>query len=168
MGDTVEIRVDEEVFARLQAKAEPLVDTPNDVLRRLLLEQKRAAKKATAKKATKKTAKKATRRAVVERVPRGSLLPEGDYVQPILQALVAAGGSAQVRSVMDAVRRRLEHRFKAAEYAVTAAGRTRWEARTRDVRVKLVKQGLLAPASRANYGVWEITAEGRRQASGLQ
>ncbi|MGA4851329.1 hypothetical protein ACOBQB_35680 [Streptomyces sp. G5(2025)] len=32
------IDVDDEVFAFLQSQSEPLVDTPNDVLRRLLLE----------------------------------------------------------------------------------------------------------------------------------
>lgn len=31
------IEIDEEVFAFLQQHCEPLVDTPNDVLRRLLL-----------------------------------------------------------------------------------------------------------------------------------
>jgi Restriction Enzyme Adenine Methylase Associated/SeqA protein N-terminal domain len=36
---TRRIEVDEEVFAYLQQHCEPLVDTPNDVLRRLLLDR---------------------------------------------------------------------------------------------------------------------------------
>ncbi|MEU3493506.1 hypothetical protein ABZ747_08415 [Kitasatospora cineracea] len=37
-GTNRTIAIDEEVFAFLQAHGEPLVDTPNDVLRRLLLQ----------------------------------------------------------------------------------------------------------------------------------
>ncbi|MFF7459081.1 hypothetical protein [Kitasatospora sp. NPDC008115] len=37
------IQIDDEVFAYLQRHSEPLVDTPNDVLRRLLLDGERPA-----------------------------------------------------------------------------------------------------------------------------
>lgn len=39
MGPMIKIEVDSEVFAFLQAQATPFVDTPNDVLRRLLLDR---------------------------------------------------------------------------------------------------------------------------------
>jgi len=170
MGETVNIEVDDEVFALLQAKAQPLVDTPSDVLRRLLGDdkpQKPAAKKAS-KKAAKAAKKQAGRRlAARQYAPRGSLVPEDDYVKPILQALIAAGGSGRARDITDAVGRRLEHRFSAAEHVVTVANEPRWRNRTRDVRMKLVKQGLIARPAPDKFGIWEITAEGRRQASGL-
>ncbi|MFJ5925211.1 hypothetical protein ACIQF6_21655 [Kitasatospora sp. NPDC092948] len=41
------ITVDDEVFAFLQAHSEPLVDTPNDVLRRLLLDTTTPAEPST-------------------------------------------------------------------------------------------------------------------------
>lgn len=37
---TRQIRVDDEVYAAIQRSAEPLKDTPNKVLRRLLLENR--------------------------------------------------------------------------------------------------------------------------------
>ena len=39
MTKRITIEVDEEIFSALQTKAVPFVDTPNDVLRRLLLEK---------------------------------------------------------------------------------------------------------------------------------
>lgn len=168
--NTVNIEVDDEVFASLQAKAQPLIDTPNDVLRRLLAAQT-PAKAKTAKKAAKAAKKRAGSkgRGIPARqyVRRGTLVPESDYVQPILQALVSAGGSGKAREIITAVGKRLEHKFKAAEYVKTATSEPRWENRARDVRIKLVKQGLIRPSSETAFGVWEITAEGRRQISGL-
>ncbi|MFJ4414265.1 hypothetical protein [Streptomyces sp. NPDC088925] len=41
------IEIDEEIFAYLQSHSEPLVDTPNDVLRRELLHPHRSPAKAT-------------------------------------------------------------------------------------------------------------------------
>jgi negative regulator of replication initiation len=57
VGKTRPIRVDEEVYQWLQSLATPLVDTPNDVLRRLMLRTKLAEAEAQHTNAKKKGGK---------------------------------------------------------------------------------------------------------------
>jgi hypothetical protein len=93
-GRTIE--VDDEVFAFLQQHCEPLVDTPNDVLRRLLLN-------AEAEDPQQKTA-----------LPRKQLRRRPGALMPLLNAGVVAAG--------DLLRHRQPRRRMAHEATVTSRG----------------------------------------------
>ncbi len=137
------ITVDEDVFAYLQACAEPFVDTPNSVLRRLLgLEP--AATGAS--------------------VRRGSVLPQSEFTAPILTTLVEAGGAAPAVSVIEAVEKELADRLTERDLQRLPSGRgVRWRTRVHVVRMEMIRRGLLKQDS--PRGVWEITDRGRSVAA---
>lgn len=174
--------VDDDVFEALQQLAEPLVDDINSVLRRLLGANPPAAQTAqvqpgvvgsqadrmdppvalpasrTASKPRggRAKAKKATSR---PRAARGSLLPEGEYEEPLLRALVAHGGSAPASELIEDVGAALDGRLTAADRELLDSGLTRWKNRVQFVRLKLVQAGQVKKDS--PRGVWEITQAGR-------
>lgn len=142
------IRVDDDVYARLKAEAEPFVDTPNSVLRRLL-ELDDASEPVAAED------DRETRRAAP-----GTLVPSRDYWVPILRAIEERGGSAQRLDVVEAVGEALGRRLTDADRSRNRSGRVRWRNRTMWVRADLVAAGLLADDSAR--GIWTITEAGRK------
>ena len=119
-----QIDVDDAVFDELKEHAEPFVDTPNTVLRRLLgidgtddIARKssrrgkptggevvgspaRTRQKPTSHRSVKRMRQTAPART---RAAAGTILPEERYELPLLTALIDMGGSAPYRDVMDAV-----------------------------------------------------------------
>jgi negative regulator of replication initiation len=166
------IELDEEIFEFLKANAEPFVDTPNTVLRRLLGLD--SATIGTAKpvvaanrpvdvseprgaKATKKTAKSAKPKRT--RAATGTLLREERYELPLLKALEDAGGQAPYRDVVDAVGRELKDDLLPADFENLNSGAVRWQSRLQFVRLRLIERGYLD--KNAPRGVWAITDAGR-------
>jgi hypothetical protein len=132
------IEIDEEVLALLQEGAEPLIDSPNRVLRRLLgmapcREEARMALEAVSERCG--------------RAPRGSLLHLREYELPLLRALSERGGSAPAREVMAAVGEALADRLTALERQNLVSGPSRFESRISQVRLRLVGRGLLKSGS---------------------
>lgn len=142
------IEVDEEVFASLQARAEPLVDMPNDVLRRLLRLD-----------AAKPTAGKSRRPAGAKRAPAGALLPEREYEIPLLQSILEFGGAAPMRVVVDLLETKIGSRLTPLDRDPLPTGVTRWRNRAQFVRLRLVERGDLERGS--PHGIWAISAQGR-------
>lgn len=170
------IRIDNDVFKALQARAEPLVDTPNSVLRRLLQVDAVAATAPAARveerdskpprlpsrpKAPSAKVKRAKPRKTADksdRAPRGSLLPEEQYESAILRYLARTGGAATAKDVAAAVEEALGSRFSALERTKLRSGGVRWHSRLHFVRLHLVSRGLLANGS--PRGTWELTQQG--------
>lgn len=144
------IEIDDEVFGRIKAEAEPFVDTPNSALRRLIGLDAGAKPGAGGPKAA--------------RAPLGSLLPESEYEEPILRVLVEKGGSAHAKEVTDAVGELLGDRLTEADREPLKSGDIRWRNRTAFVRLTLKDKGDLAADS--PRGVWEITDKGRARVEG--
>jgi hypothetical protein len=162
------VELDQEIFEFLQTKAEPFVDTPNTVLRRLLGLDSAAtsttnlavaanpsvdAHKLRGTKTTKKTAKTKRTRAAA-----GTLLPEERYELPLLKALADAGGQAPYRDVVDAVGRELKDDLLPADFEHLHSGAVRWQSRLQFVRLRLIERGYLD--KNAPRGVWTITDAG--------
>jgi len=164
------VRVDDEVYAFLQRNAQPFVDTPNSVLRRLLKlgdEEQRATNERAAlpvgpRASGKRGRSRAGRRS--QRARPGSILPHDAYVRPILEAILEAGGSAPTRQVIESVGQKLQADLTQTDREPLPSGTIRWENRVQFVRLRMVEEGLLAGDS--PRGVWTITPAGRSMASG--
>jgi hypothetical protein len=193
---TPSIEIDEDVFELLKSNAEVFVDTPNDVLRRLLgldangHEPLRASSndaaqpplRATSNDAAQPTLPAPTRQATKRqqstkgsgkpkrhRAAPGSLLPESEYEEPILRYLAGQdGGRAPSREVVDAVGAELDKagRLEPADKEELGSGEIRWKNRAAFVRLRLVEKGDLD--GEAPRGTWQITDKGRQRLSNSQ
>lgn len=148
------IRVDDEVYAALQRKGVPFVDSPNDVLRRELGldsgERSNGGASAPAKGSSRPLDRAIARRRTSQE----------QYRLPILRALVDLGGSADVAHVI----RRVDEEMRAAltphDREDIRSGMVRWEKAANWERFDMVREGLLKADS--PRGVWEISEKGRR------
>ena len=175
--------IDDDIYEFIQAQAVPLEDDVNTVLRRLLgLETNPTAKVrhtsvayqvtevagregATRPRQKRRSAvKKAGRQGKRTRPPKGSLLPEEAYEQPILRALDELGGRGPASEVIERVGKLLENELTPEDRMKIASGLVRWKNRTQFVRLALIKSGDLKQGS--PRGVWEISDQGRRRLAG--
>jgi hypothetical protein len=170
-----EIDIDDDLLDLLKQHAEPFVDTPNDVLRRLLLSRTepvsdrrsgegkaRAGGPAQATSTSKSQRVKSGKKASVrKRAPSGALLSEHAYELPLLAALDGAGGRLPTREAVAAVGEHIADQLMPMDHDVLDHGRERWEMRVQFVRLRLVEAGLLEKDS--PRGVWEISEAGRER-----
>lgn len=177
------IRIDDDVYEKLKEQAEPFVDTPNTVLRRLLgfdaagqpedetvdvAELEPASGAAPKVRGAKPTLTKPPRQPVARagkktkrsRVPNGSLLPETEYDRPLLETLVEFGGSASSRAVVDAVGVKVKNQLTDLDLEKLPSGGIRWENRLQFVRLRLIEKGFMIKES--GRGIWAISDEGRK------
>lgn len=173
MGQSIE--VDDDVYALLRSKAEPFVDTPNSVLRRLLgLTAQVEPEGEVVPRHSSRTAdvrgggaarrgRTATAQAA-GRAPIGALLPEHAYEEPLLQALVDAGGSAPAKTLIEAVGRRLNNQLTPLDRENLKSGGVRWQSRIQFVRLRLIERGLMQRTT--PRGVWAISDAGREWLNG--
>jgi hypothetical protein len=174
------IRVDDEVYDLLKDTAEPFVDTPNSVLRRLVglpvrnatdvADDQRALTRPRPDKPIQKV-RRARRRPrssedkrARQRAPKGTLLPEVEYELPILKVLAERGGRAPAGEVIEALEQYLDGQLTKLDRERIGSGGVRWRNRAQFVRLALIKKGELA--SDSQRGVWELTDAGRRRAEG--
>lgn len=151
------VRIDPEVFEALKKLAEPLVDTPNSVVRRLLEEKALIKKPAVA--------------------PRPAPSPLTD-LEPTPQALFEQlllgvldeqfRGRGDKRSVTLAIIEKMQKQklLRAADLELVATGETRAENAIAWGRNALKERGLLQRQS--PRGIWELTDEGRNAARGIR
>ena len=145
-----QIDVDGEVWEYLQQQAEPLVDTPNSVLRRLLglgcADADEAVKATETSKgsAGRSRSTKRRTRSGASRAPAGTLLPSGEYELPTLRVLAE---SQTVQVAASEVTRRVGEligdRLTELDREHLKSGAVRWEARVQFTRLRLVDRGLM-------------------------
>ena len=151
------IRIDEEVFDALKTLAEPLVDTPNSVLRRLLAEKKLLKEKETVKgKAASLPSGKAPREQTPQSVYEENLLA-------VLHEQFAGRGSKKDVTLAVVARMMKRGLIPASDMEFVATGETKAENKISWGRNALKDRGLIR--SDAPRGVWELTAEGRAGSS---
>jgi hypothetical protein len=145
-----QIDIDDEVFATIQAEAEPLVDDANSALRRLLgLEG----------------GVKSGGHFLIDgshRAPHGSLLPEGAYRGPILVELLERGGTGHAKEITDAVGERMADQLTPTDLEQLKTGDIRWRNRVQFTRLAMKTDGLIAGGT--PRGVWSLTDLGRSEA----
>lgn len=165
------IEIDEDVWDLLKREAEPLVDTPNAVLRRLLgvgrqprageakaIEDGPSTRAAIRRGRVRASSKGKRQRRRGPRAPVGSLLPESEYEEPILSVLGECGGSAPAREVIKLVGRLIDDRLTPLDRENKPNGVMRWESRVQFTRLRMRKAGLIQAAS--PRGVWELSEKG--------
>ncbi|MBV8032417.1 MAG: hypothetical protein JO035_12985 [Betaproteobacteria bacterium] len=143
------IRLDEEVYAALKKLAEPFVDTPSSVIRRLLEEQGHLQKAVP----------------VSPRKDESGPTPQAVYEEFLLKVLDEQfRGRGDKRSVTLAIVARMQKQrlLRAADLELVATGETRAENAIAWGRHALKERGLLKAHS--PRGTWELTAEGRAAA----
>jgi len=169
------IEIDDDLFELLKQHAEPFVDTPSDVLRRLLSESRgvqarRLAPTERSLPSGKKPARRhraksqeADRKEDIKRrrAPSNALLSEKAYELPLLDVLDAAGGRLPTREAVAAVGERVADQLMPMDHDVMDQGQERWESRVQFTRLRLVEAGLLKKDS--PRGVWEISDAGRER-----
>ncbi|MCZ7529633.1 MAG: winged helix-turn-helix domain-containing protein [Acidimicrobiia bacterium] len=169
MGQQIE--VDDDVFEALQAKAEPLVDSVNDVLRRVLEisgngatpKERTSAENGASVSTTVKESRRRRRRKGERprRAPKGSLLPEEEYEIPILAAILELGGKAPTSEVVELVGEKLDAKLGDIDRELIGSGDVRWRNRVQFVRLKLIQRGDMSKNS--PRGTWEITPQGEKR-----
>jgi hypothetical protein len=169
------IRIDDEVYEALKERAEPFVDSPNSVLRRLLglsehdddstegeaipaADLGEEMPRRTSPRKRKRTTRKRTRAA------KGTLLSEEEYELPLLQILDSRGGSAPTRDVLRELEAILDGQLTAADRETLGSGGLRWRNRAQFVRLRLVEAGDMVGDS--PRGVWQISEQGRARVRG--
>lgn len=174
------IRIDDGVFDELKKHAEPFVDTPNSVLRRLLglaeaepasngrgevdLDEREVVRAGGGRRARPQGSRQRRRRTQGQRQPRaktGTILPEAEYELPMLEIIAEHGGRAPAREVLDELETRLSGKLTEVDRATLASGDIRWRNRAQFIRLRLIQEGDLVKDS--PRGVWELTGQGRRR-----
>jgi hypothetical protein len=162
------ISIDEEVLTLLKTNAEPFVDTPNSVLRRLLglpaatngrIPDTVDPEGTALRPEPRKQRRRRTRRSEVKRAQPGTTLADDEYEIPILTILDEHGGRAPTREVLDELGERLADQLMSADHQALASGDIRWRNRAQFVRLRLIERGDMASGS--PRGLWEITDRGR-------
>jgi hypothetical protein len=161
------IEIDDELMALLKSNAEPFVDTPNSVLRRLLgLAASRNGDgthqdfpaETPASRPRRKRSRQRPRRDV-KRAQPGTILPDDDYELPILSILDAHNGRAPTREVLEELGQQLSDQLMPADHEQLASGDIRWRNRAQFVRLRLIERGDMVKGS--PRGLWEISDQGR-------
>ncbi|WP_218668971.1 winged helix-turn-helix domain-containing protein [Variovorax sp. KK3] len=159
------IRIDDDVLEMLKKLAEPFVDTPNSVIRRLLEGQNASPKKAPP------AAVEATPAITVKVKPkssRGSLTPQPTYEDFLLHTLASQfKGRASKDEVTKAVVDLMESRgiLGRPDYEEVTTGETKAVNTIAWARNALKERGLISHLS--SRGTWELTPAGMQAAKDI-
>jgi hypothetical protein len=181
------IRIDDDVYEGLQALAEPFVDTPNTVIRRLLeasgtVDRKRIAfingdgpaiqrlpeddgtmvycAPGEDPQPMKRATSATKRKPKAKRASSGDLLPESSYEMPLMAALYVRGGSAPARDVIEIVGEALKNDLTPTDKQRLKSGGIRWQNRVQFVRLRLIERGWIRKDT--ERGVWALSEDGMK------
>lgn len=155
------IRIEDDVFEGLKLLAEPFVDTPNTVIRRLL------ATRNTLKSGRENPIplmKDKEEKASVKVNRRGNLTPQSTYELFLLCCLQKANGEATKHDVTEAVITMMKSHgyIDAADLVKVQTGETKAANTIAWARNALKDRGLISQQS--PRGVWALTEEGKAKA----
>jgi len=139
------IRLDEDVFEGLQKLAQPFVDSPGMVIRRLL--EERGVLDATP---------------IARKAAPSALTPQATYEKYLLLVLLREfDGSGHKRDVTHAVVKRMmkDGYINASDQELVSTGETKAENTITWARNTLKDRGLISRI--APRGIWQLTADGK-------
>ena len=142
------IKIDDDVWSALQAKATPLVDTPNTVLRDIFGLPGKNGNGAMEPSAQAMAGGRAKGRT-----------PQQAYRAPILRSLYQAGGTKAVNEVLSDIERELGDQLNDVDrQRLNYSPNIRWRNAAQWERAVMVEAGILKAYS--PRGVWELTEKG--------
>ena len=174
-----QITISDETWAKLKALAEPLTDTADDVINRLLesgsptnteagdrpVERSRGSAEDFEDRITDQMIDsrsqfftRSNQRADYGRIPRGLRLEQDAFKKPILEALDKLGGRARPIKLLPIVEELLKTKLNSFDYEELPTGGARWEKTAHWARFDLVRDGYL---NGDDHGWWAITPEGK-------
>ena len=155
------IRITDATWDRLKHWAEPLEDSPEDAIRKVL---------AAAEEHLKCSQPRLPRRenGITEKLPRkggrlrkGQKTPNQTYRRPILEALDELGGRAYANDVLKVVEEKVKPLLNEVDLQMLPSGvDIRWRNAANWVRWALVQEGLLKPTTNSSHGIWELSDKG--------
>jgi len=153
------IRVTDDVFAGLQKLAKPFVDSPCDVIKRLLISGGVLAQESYPTPSLQK-----------QRAKKGALTPQKTYQDFLLLVLASdhfkgQGSKSEVTKKVIAVMKSLKL-IKELDEEIVSTGETRSENTIAWGRNVLKNRGLISTES--PRGIWELTEEGFKEAQRLK
>lgn len=155
------IRIEDDVFEGLKLLAEPFVDTPNTVIRRLLASTTTANGGAKPSSMTQDKQKDASPPVKT----RGALTPQSIYELFLLHCLLQTAGTATKHDATEAVIAMMKSRgyISAADLVKVQTGETKAANTIAWARNALKDRGLISQHS--PRGFWTLTDEGKTEAS---
>ena len=152
------IELSQASFDRLKELAEPLVDTAETVIGRLITAYQAASQfSGSGRKALKNGAgsAKAIQRDR-KRARKGERTPTEEFYQPLLQALSQAGGQLPANDAIDHVGMLMSDRLNPVDLGRLPSGEIRWRNTVRWTQRHLKEEGKLD--KNAPYGYWKLSA----------
>jgi len=160
------IEVSQDTLDRLKSLAEPLVDTADSVIARLIAGQNGQRNGPvelaviTARAETKRSPSAPRKRGRKgERARKGERTPTEGFYEPLLQVLAASGGQLPAVEAINRVGQTMANRLNEVDRARLPSGEVRWRNSVRWARQRLEEQGKLDP--KAPYGVWKLAQAAR-------
>ena len=145
------IRISAHTLERLKEWAEPLTDTAESALVKVL----DAAGHESSPDADQDAAERDRRAA---RPGRGGRIALEELRQPLMESIYEMGGSVRAGVLRPVLREHLSSRLTAVDLEPLASGEERWWSAIRWERHKLVEEGLLR--SDSERGTWELSEKG--------
>ena len=142
---------------RLKAWAEPLEDTAESALAKVLDAAEEAGKRPRRVRST--TVSKATR-GVRRRAASQDKLPQSEFRQPLLEVLYEMGGSVRVTDLRPVMKEKMISVLLSGDLERISTGDERWWNATCWERFNLVKEGYLRDDS--PRGTWELSEAGMK------
>ncbi|MBI4191536.1 MAG: hypothetical protein HY525_13485 [Betaproteobacteria bacterium] len=143
------IRIDDDVYAWLQAQARAFEDTPNSVLRRFA--------------GLDKDGERPSRKRIYVRdgsKGKGAKTPQAEYRKPILRALRKLGGKGSRSQVFKELEQTMAHRFTRTDKDRIRSGDLRWQKTAEWEVTSMRDEGLLLPVSKSGRGIWALSDAG--------
>jgi len=153
------IRITDATWDRLKRWAEPLEDSPEDAVRKVLAAAEEHLKCGQPRLAKQENRINENSPRKTSRLRKGLKTPQQAYRRPILEAIYELGGGGTVDSVLKRVGEKMKGLLGEFDYEGTpSGGYIRWQNTAEWERFNLVKDGLLKADS--PRGIWELSDKG--------
>ena len=150
------IRISDRSWERLKGWAEPLVDTADSALEKVLDAAESSRGNAPSPQVPPGPSKPGRAGA------KKAKLPQKDFREPLLQVIYELGGSAHVHELRPILKERMKSRLLPGDLEHVSGGVERWWNAACWVRHDLVSEGYFRKGS--PKGVWELSEKGKKLA----
>jgi Mrr restriction endonuclease-like protein len=152
------IELSQETFDRLKELAEPLVDTPDTVVQKLLEAYAGGGDRVTAPKAQKGANLSALKIVTRDRkrARKGEKTPIEEFYAPLVRVLKEAGGKLPANEAIERVGQLMAQSLNEVDRSRLPSGEVRWRNTVRWASQRLQKDGKLDKKN--TWGIWKLAS----------